>query len=174
MKSIVLTFTDEETYFCHGARELLPLLTDGTLKQAGCEKCPIFTSCKMSSWTQVQGEVTDLEALAQAAEELGLTFHRDRKIAQMHNRRQPCDHAIGLAGCEYEIGITQQPNKAYALGFDVWGPGQKLTEKVGENAKTLMKHYGAAKAMLAARKLGYHTTRTTNSKGQAVVIVMVP
>lgn len=52
-----------------------------------------------------------------------LALSREERVAAMNQLLGRCQHAIGVPGAEYEIGLIQKVNGSYRLAFDWWGPG---------------------------------------------------
>lgn len=130
----------------------------------------------MSHVTSIDIEISDLTALEAAVREMGGTFLRNKKSYGWYGHSVgdyplpagftadmlgKCEHAVGLTGTEYEIGVVRNPTKpkTYTLLYDFWGPGQKLKNHFGDGLKKLKQMYGVHAATLAAKKKGYLVTR---------------
>lgn len=130
----------------------------------------------MSHVTSIDIEVSDITALEAAVREMGGTFLRNKKTYAWYGTSVgdyplpagftkdmlgKCEHAVGLAGTEYEIGVVRNPAKpkTYTLLYDFWGPGAKLKAHFGDGLKGLKQMYGVHAATLAAKKKGYLVSR---------------
>jgi hypothetical protein len=130
----------------------------------------------MSHVTNIDIEVSDISALESAVAEMGGTFLRNKKNYAWYGHSVgdyplptgftkemlgKCEHAIGLKGTEYEIGVVRNPAKpkTFTLLYDFWGPGQKLKSHFGDGLTKLKQMYGVHAATLAAKKKGYLVTR---------------
>lgn len=130
----------------------------------------------MSHVTSIDIEISDLTALEAAVREMGGTFLRNKKNYGWYGRSVgdyplpagftadmlgKCEHAVGLKGTEYEIGVVRNPAKPnkYTLLYDFWGPGAKLKTHFGDGLTKLKQMYGVHAATLAAKKKGYFVAR---------------
>lgn len=130
----------------------------------------------MSHISTVRLTINDLDALADAAEGLGLRLERDKKTyATYGGLTRPCDATIVLpdSGSAYEVGLvrvrtnpdgstTADPaGTAYEVRYDNWAGGKGMMERVGDGCGKLMQEYGIAKArrIAAARGMGFTTER---------------
>ena len=131
----------------------------------------------MSHITEIKVKVTDLDALKEAAEQLGLEFMegqtthrwygqfvndseegkrfaRERSVDEMGK----CDHALRVKGdaTGHEIGVIKaQDGDGYALVYDSWGPGKQLEAVAGQGLTKLKREYAVEVATKRARrKLG--------------------
>lgn len=92
-----------------------------------------------------------------------------------------CDHAIGVPGAGYEIGLARAKDGkgGWVMLFDFYGQGQPILKAIGDancteekpNANKFLQTYGVIKAELSARKLGYSTTRQKLANGAINVVV---
>ncbi|MBB4635929.1 hypothetical protein [Longimicrobium terrae] len=127
----------------------------------------------MSHIATVNLDVLDLDALAQAAQRLGLELVRDQKTYRWYGvnlggNTLPagfsaedlgrCDHALRLVGAEemhpapYEIGVSRRRDgqPGYLLFWDFWAGGFGLQARVGENCRRLRQEYACVQAMQTA------------------------
>jgi len=135
----------------------------------------------LSHVTDVKLRITNLDALAEAADKCGLVLMRDQKTYTWYGHfvgdsasygNIPIEdfgksaHALRLKDHkrgDYEIGLhTAKDGEGFQVVFDSWGPGQKLAAAVGLKANTLRREYAAA---VASRK----ATETLARKGWRVV-----
>jgi hypothetical protein len=141
----------------------------------------------MSHVTSIDIEISDLTALEKAVSEMGGTFLRDKQNYAWYGRSVgdyplpagfkasdlgKCEHAIGLKGTEYEIGVVRNPAKpkTYTLLYDFWGPGEKLKRHFGDGLTKLKQMYGVHVATQAASKKGYLVTR--KQVGETIKLVI--
>jgi hypothetical protein len=130
----------------------------------------------MSHMTEVKLRVVDLDALAEAAEKVGLELRRGQTTHAWYGRfvgdsrppagRDPkdygkCAHALRLKDHkpgDYEVGLVPAlDGKGYDLMLDEWGPGAKLSRAAGQGLGRLKQEYAAAVATKKARAtLGRH------------------
>jgi hypothetical protein len=130
----------------------------------------------MSHVTNIDIEISNLNALESAIQEMGGTFLRDKKNYTWYGRHVgdyplppgftkemlgKCEHAIGLGGTDYQIGVVRNPAKpkTYTLLYDFWGPGEKLRSHFGDGLTKLKQMYGVHTATAAAKAKGYYVTR---------------
>lgn len=126
----------------------------------------------MSHVVAIKLEIKDLDALAKAAEMLGLEFKRDQKTFRWYGTHVGdyplpqgfkasdmghCDHALSVKGDSraYEVGVcrTRDGSEGYCVLFDFWAGGHGLVEKIGPEAKKLRQAYAvqvAKKQLLRA------------------------
>src|SRR5678815_3137009 len=97
--------------------------------------------------------ITDLNALKGAVKELGAIWREGQKTYEWYGRSVgdyplpdgftakdlgKCEHAIRLAGTEYEIGVVPKKHGGgYTLLYDFWGPGQRLKSHFGDGLAKL-------------------------------------
>jgi hypothetical protein len=167
---LTLTFRSNGTYACPGlgsTRTLAVFSTLGlppVLEQRGCGDCPVFSSCKMSHWTQMAVEISDLPALQQAAQELGCRLRNDVRARGYAGSNRAAPYVIQTPEpCRYDIAVDHAADGKLALTTDWWGGD--VAKVVGDSYRKLLQHYGIAKAELAAHAEGYLTTRETCANG---------
>lgn len=132
----------------------------------------------MSHITKIDIEVTDLTVLKAACRRLGFTFVEGQKTYEWYGRivgdallpeglsiedLGRCDHAIGVPGAEYEIGVRAEKG-GYRLLWDSYERGG-LEQKVGKGAGLLRQAYGIEKAKLEARRKGYSVYESRKADG---------
>jgi len=143
----------------------------------------------MSHVTTVKAEIHDIKALAAACAELGLTFKENQQTykwwgTSVGNYPLPegftvedlgkCQHAIGVPGTEWEIGVAQPRNgKGYRLLFDFYGNrGEPILNAIGgQQASKLVQLYAVHKATLEAEKRGLLVQRKTVPGTQKIQLV---
>lgn len=122
----------------------------------------------MSHISTVKTQINDLDALAEACQELGLELKRDQKTHRYYAGNQnKCDHAIVLPGNAqaYEIGLVLgQDGKTYEIQHDDYMGGKGMTEVAGKGCRKLLVEYGRAKTKrIAAQKgMSYREERLEN------------
>ena len=139
----------------------------------------------MSHVTAVDIQITDLEALARAADALGLELVRDQKTFKWYGTHVGdyplpagfkkedmgrCAHALRVrdnAGA-YEVGVVERRDgkPGFQLLWDFWAGGRGLQAKVGQDCSKLRAEYGAQVAIRQANKLGYRHNLTRRADGQ--------
>ncbi len=176
---LTLTFRPNGTYACPGlgsTRDLAVFSTLGlppVLEQRGCSDCSVFTSCKMSHWTQMQVDITDVPALQQAAQELGCTFQYGGIGLGYNGQTRAGDYVLKTPHpCRYDIVANHRADGKLDLTTDWWGGD--VAKVVGENYGLLLQRYGIAKAELAAHAEGYLTTRETCANGDLQLHIEIP
>lgn len=142
----------------------------------------------MSHVVSIKTELTDLEAVKAACRELGLIFKPGQTTFKWWGRSEgdypipagmrkadlgQCDHAIGVPGTEWEIGLVRQANGAYKLAFDFYGHrGQPILDALGgQEAGRFLQAYGVNKTIMTARKLGHNAVRVMGKNGAVNVII---
>lgn len=168
--TLTLAFRANGSYACPGLGSTRALAVfsalglPSVLEQRGCSDCPVFISCKMSHWTQMQVEISDVPALKRAAEELGCRFQVNARARGYAGSSRAAAYVLQTpAPCRYDIAADPAANGKLALTTDWWGGD--VAKVVGENYGKLLQHYGIAKAEIAAHAEGYLTTRETCANG---------
>ena len=122
----------------------------------------------MSHFTTIQTQVRDLDALATACSELGLSLAANAKCRgyATNSRMAPC--VIKLKG-PYDIAV--EPAKAndgsYSLTTD-WFDGH-VAKEVGSGYGRLLQSYGVHKTMREAALRGMRTTRRQEADGSILL-----
>lgn len=123
----------------------------------------------MSHLATVKTELRDIKAIKAACDELGFTFHENKKTHRLWGGvNAPCAHAISHPRwMELEVGLVATPT-GYTLSFDDmlqrWD-GMKAGTHIGDKASRLVQLYGVQKATMEAKKLGYMVSRKTGQNG---------
>ena len=141
----------------------------------------------MSHVTTVNVEVKDLEALKNAAEELGLKYNATATTYKWFGRHvgdYPVPEGMeisDLGKCvaslsipdnsqAYEVGIIPDKiNGGFRLIYDFFNKGYGLEEVIGENCSKLKQEYAVQVAMKAARKQGMMVSRSHRPDGSVVL-----
>lgn len=140
----------------------------------------------MSHITKIDIEVSDLTALKAACRRLGFTFAEGQKTYVWYGRlvgEAPlpeglsiddlgrCDHAIGVPGAGYEIGVRASM-RGFRLLWDSYQRGG-LEQKVGKGAGLLKQAYGIEKAKLEARRKGYSVYESRKADGSITLKIQL-
>lgn len=151
----------------------------------------------MSHLAEIKLQITDLDALAAAARELGGQLVRGVTSHEWYNRSVGdyplpqgftaemlghCEHVIRFPGIRYEVGVYRARQGAgYIAMFDHYGSsygnhdGDKLAEKLGGiTAPKLVDHYGAHKVQRWAASKGYQSRRVIAQNGRLTVQITAP
>lgn len=147
----------------------------------------------MSHVSALKVRVKNLDALRQAASELGLEFVEGQKTFKWYGRwmndwhgesaayRQgiepskygTCDHAIripGAAASAYEIGVVAVGDGTYVLCWDNWQGGFGLADRIGASGEKLAQTYIKNVIIRKAEQKGYKITNVEIlEKGQLKV-----
>lgn len=146
----------------------------------------------MSHVTSIDVEITDLEALAQACDQLDLELVQGQATYRWFGRSVgdyplppgftaadlgKCEHAIRVKGDEgataYEIGLVARRDgrPGYTLLFDHYAGGCGLMKRVsrqseeGEDVLKLVHEYGAVKAARLAARRGLRVAVQRSANG---------
>lgn len=137
--------------------------------------------------------ISDLEDLAEAAKECGLTLKQHQTTHKWYGRwmddwkdqraaantRDPktfgtCTHALVLTDAtkdDYEIGLVENPNgEGYVPVYDTWGPGRRLEKQAGHSLRKLKAKYEERHATKQLRKRGFTVQRTLDEKGRVHLV----
>lgn len=142
----------------------------------------------MSHVTSIQAEIKDIDAVKALCKEMGWTFKENQRTykwwgmsvgdyplpqGQKESDLGRCDHAIGIPGTTWEIGLRRNAQTGnYSLCYDFFGSqGQPLQAAIGEKGQKFMQLYGVHKATLEARKRGYIVTRQSGQNGAIKLVV---
>lgn len=129
----------------------------------------------MSHIAEVNLELKDLDALAKAADALGLELVRDCKTFNYYGgAKDPAVHKLKLKGASagaYEIGLryTDGSQTAFQPAWDTFGQhGAALVRAAGRDCVELKKRYAAEVAAKELRRKGYSVKITTQDQGLRV------
>ena len=129
----------------------------------------------MSHIAVVNCVITNLDALATAAEKLGGELMRDQRSFRMYgSQQQPCLHAIRLKGKAdaYEVGLRQKAAEepgTFDLACDFFDGN--LTKAFGQNLTGLQNEYTALVAEQAMRRRGYRVQRDAEAPANVIRLV---
>lgn len=143
----------------------------------------------MSHVEQLDVHVKDLDALAQAAKELGGELVRgqdrykwfgtsvgDYPLPKGFTKEDlgKSDHVIRIPGNSkaYEVGVVRRRDgkPGYSLLWDFWNGGFGLRDLIGEGGNKLKQEYSVQVAMKQARRDGYRVTRVKRPDGKVRLI----
>jgi hypothetical protein len=129
----------------------------------------------MSHVTEVKTVFNNLDVLAEACDRLGLELQRGKKRfawwgtfqndSSAYGNMRPeqmgkCDHAIRVKGDTphdgpsgpWEVGLVQQEDGSFRPYYDTFGgAGNRLTERVGQQAARLKQEYTVVQAERTVR-----------------------
>jgi hypothetical protein len=149
----------------------------------------------VSHVASVDIEVKDLDALDEAAKQLGLELVRDQKSYRWFGQHVgdfplpegfkaedlgQCDHAIRIPGgmapggqAPYEIGVVRRRDgrPGYTLMWDFWCGGYGLQAKVGDGCQKLVCAYASAVTKKTMIKQGYRIAQEIHQESGAVKYV---
>lgn len=131
----------------------------------------------MSHVSYIETNITDLDALEEAAKACGLELVRGQTTMKWFGRwvndyhgadaayqhginpsdYGKCEHAIRVPGDEhaYEIGVLHKPDGTYQLYYDHYGQGAKLSARIGRHGERLNQQYVKVKAIATLAKKGF-------------------
>ena len=146
-----------------------------------CRFQPVFSALGetrvFSHVAKVDIEIRDLDALAQAAEKLGLQLRLGQKTYRWWGYSVgdyplpegmttadlgKCQHAISLNETAYEIGVIEHAGK-FSLVWDFYGGGKGLEKVVGNGCKNLINEYTIMAAKNAALAQGWMCQELNNT-----------
>ena len=112
----------------------------------------------MSHITQVEIQITDVDALAQACSLIGVELRCEQKTFTAYGGGQhKCEMAIVDPQNEraYELGVVQSKDgKGWQIKMDNYMGGKGMNAKVGDDAGLLLQRYGLCVARKQAMKQG--------------------
>jgi hypothetical protein len=113
----------------------------------------------------VQVKIKDLSALAAAVKSLGYEWKHGQKTYAWFGKwvgdtpmpegltvddLGKCEHAIGVPGADYEVGVVAKPDGTFELRYDFWSSGG-LHPILGQNAGPIVQAYGVQTVLQTAR-----------------------
>lgn len=146
----------------------------------------------MSHVVSIELKITDLAALAKAADECSCELVRDVKHYKWFGRHVgdyplpkgismkdlgKCDHVIRVCDANrstYEIGVKRLPDGSYTLLYDFFAGGYGLMEcvsadKAKQGLGKLLQRYTAEVTRRQLRKQGFRVVERLNKNGQLVI-----
>lgn len=90
--------------------------------------------------------MTSLKTIEATCRRMKLTFLRDQKTAQFYNAQHTaCEHAIGIPGSAFQVGLVRQADKTYAFAMDTYDP--TLSKTMGRNGQRFLQYYAVTSAI---------------------------
>ena len=122
----------------------------------------------MSHFTTIQTQVRDLDALADACTELGLSLHQNANCRGYAGVTRKAPHVIKLKG-PYDIAVEPAKEKdgTYGLTTDWWDG--HVEKEVGPAYGRLLQSYGVHKTIREAALRGLRTTRRQEADGSILL-----
>ena len=116
----------------------------------------------MSHLATIQLEVTDLDSLSKACQQIGLTLIQGKTTFKWFNGDGECQHAIEVPGASYEIGIVLE-DKGYVLQTDFFDKG--IEAAIGKNGGLLKQRYAVERTRSEAKRKGYRIIEKQTDNG---------
>lgn len=116
----------------------------------------------MSHLATIQLEVTDLDSLSKACQQIGLNLIQGKTTFKWFNGDSECQHAIEVPGASYEIGLVLSDNK-YELQTDFFDKG--IEKAIGKNGKLLKQRYAVERTKSEAKRKGYRVIEKQTDNG---------
>ncbi|MCB1132171.1 MAG: DUF1257 domain-containing protein [Verrucomicrobiae bacterium] len=122
----------------------------------------------MSHFTTIQTQIKDLDALRDAASELGLEFLTNARCRGYAGVTRLAEHVIKLKG-PYDIAVDPSPENdgSYQLTADQWDG--HVAREVGVGYGRLLQSYGVHKTIKEAAARGLRSTRRVESDGSILL-----
>lgn len=120
----------------------------------------------MSHISSIATQIKDLRCLKSACQELGLTYKEGQTKHEYYQGKGNCEHAIGVPGTTWEIGVVKSESGTYNLAFDRYGDkGMPIVEKLGDKLQKLKQAYGVHVATAVARAKGWMVQKNVLPSG---------
>jgi hypothetical protein len=116
----------------------------------------------MSHISKIELEVKDLGVLSQACSGLGLQLIRKQSTFKWYGKEAQCDHAIRVAGAQYEIGVLKKEGR-YELQCDFYD--RNIEKAIGQKGGLLKQAYAVEKTKIEARRKGYSVLEKRTDTG---------
>ena len=116
----------------------------------------------MSHLAKIELEVTDLESLSKACQQIGLNLVIGKKTFRWFNGDGECSHAFVVPGARYEIGLVLNEDK-YELQTDFFDKG--IEAAIGKNGGLLKQGYAVERTRSEALKKGYRVIEKQTDNG---------
>jgi hypothetical protein len=117
----------------------------------------------MSHFTEIRTRITDIEALRQACDELGVELLDNATARGFGRNTRHGRHVIRLKG-PYDVAVNPTDRGDYSLETDLW---QGHVEKeLGSGLGRLRQLYGVHKATAEARRRGLRVRRSSLQDGR--------
>jgi hypothetical protein len=122
----------------------------------------------MSHFTTIQTQIRDLDALADACNELGVALVPESQCRGYAGVTRRAPHVIRLKG-PYDIAVepSRENPGSYGLTTDWWDG--HVAREVGEGYGRLLQSYGVHKTTREARLRGLRATRKVEADGSILL-----
>ena len=122
----------------------------------------------MSHFTTIQTQIRDLEALADASQEMGFLFLADAPCRGYAGITRQAPHVIRLKG-PYDIAVepAKENDGTFGLTTDWWDG--HVEREVGTNYGCLLQNYGIHKTTREARLRGLRVKRRQETDGSVLL-----
>ena len=122
----------------------------------------------MSHFTTIQTQVRDLDSLADACAELGVSLQPNAGCRGYAGVIRKAPHVIKLKG-PYDIAVDHSPEKdgSYGLTADLWDG--HVDKEVGVGYGRLLQAYGVHKTIREAHSRGLRTSRKVEADGSILL-----
>lgn len=122
----------------------------------------------MSHFTTIQTQIRDLDALADACNEMKLGFVANARCRGYAGITRQAPHVIKLNG-PYDIAVDPSPENdgTYGLTTDLWDG--HVANEVGEGYGRLLQCYGIHKTTREARLRGLRVSRRQENDGSILL-----
>ena len=109
--------------------------------------------------------MSSLKTIEATCLRMGLALLRNQKTAQFYKGQQSaCDHAIGIPGSAFQVGLVRQADKTYAFAMDTYDP--TLCKTMGKNGQRFLQQYAATSAIAELQQHHrIHVTETILKNG---------
>ena len=122
----------------------------------------------MSHFTTIQTQIKDLDALRDAASELGLEFLTNARCRGYAGVTRLAPHVIQLKG-PYDIAVDPSPENDGTHGLTAdWWDGH-VAREVGMGFSRLLQGYGIHKTLREARTRGLRVSRQQEQDGSVLL-----
>jgi len=118
----------------------------------------------MSHVTKIDVVINNLDALAEACQELGGELLLGVTEYKEYYSKKKCTHCIRFKGASYEIGVQAQKDGTFILEADFWSSGG-LTGKVGTGGTKLQQQYKCSAVKSEMKKKGFKVTKSWEQDG---------
>lgn len=125
--------------------------------------------------------LTDLASVAGACERLGALLTEGQTTHEYYGGKGRCEHAIGVPGVTYEVGLTKE-GEGYSLNADLYGSpyprhaggthdGNRLRDVFGEGFTKLIDAYSTEVLRKKARAEGYICSEKVREDGRIALTI---
>ena len=109
--------------------------------------------------------MSSLKSIEATCHRMGLALLRNQNTAQFYKGQQSAyDHAIGIPGSAFQVGLVRQADKTYAFAMDTYDSTLRTT--MGENGQRFLQYYAVTSAITEVQQhRRMHITETTLKNG---------